>query len=295
MEKFFKEIRNQGLTVYPLEEIQFKDELGSGANGTVYEGLFENKRYAFKRVSAERVYTKYDRQVYIDDILQEIIICNKIKSKRIMKMYGVSYDKNTKEIYICMELIKNKGCLHDYLWRENFSIYEKLKIFLSILLSVKDLHNHGYCHSDLKPENLVYYFDTKTNKKYVKLIDFNCVTKIKPNEIKYIPYCFGTYGYCSLEQHKKKLCLKSDIYSLGVILLELVYGGDLWDTDYYNYQKYRKSIMEVLETYEEYDNKLYKIVKRCLHTNPEKRYTIEEFYIEMKNYINCDHIRKMYH
>ena len=95
--------------------------------------------------------------------------------------------------------------------REFFNIW-KLKIFLSILLSVKDLHNHGYCHSDLKPENLVYYFDTKTNKKYVKLIDFNCVTKIKPNEIKYIPYCFGTYGYCSLEQHKKKLCLKSDIY-----------------------------------------------------------------------------------
>ena len=295
MENFFNSIRNQGLKVYPFDEIVFKEKLGAGANGTVYEGFFENKRYAFKKVSSHRVYTKYDRKVYIDDILYEIQTCNKFDTKRIMKIYGVSYNENTKEIYICMELIKNKGCLQNYLWDEDLTIYEKMKIFISIVLAVKELHKKGYCHSDLKPENLVYYFDTKTKKKYVKLIDFNCVTKVQEGKTIYIPYCFGTYGYCSIEQHKKVLSLRSDIYSLGVILLELVYGDDLWDTDYYNYQKYRKSIMEILETYVEYDNELYQIIKKCLHTNPQKRFSIDELYDKMKNYINNDHIRKMYH
>ena len=53
--------------------------------------------------------------------------------------------------------------------------------------------------------------------------------------------------------------------------------------------------MEILETYVEYDNELYQIIKKCLHTNPQKRFSIEELYDIMKNYINCDHIRKKYH
>ena len=40
-------------------------------------------------------------------------------------------------------------------------------------------------------------------------------------------------------------------------MLEFVYGDDLWDTDYYNYQKYRKSILEILDSYK---NKDYKYI-----------------------------------
>ena len=64
-----------------------------------------------------------------------------------------------------MELIKNKGCLFNYLQDEVLDIYQKLKIFMSIVLAVKDLHKSGYCHSDLKPENITYFYDTKENKK----------------------------------------------------------------------------------------------------------------------------------
>jgi len=295
MENYFNSIRNIGLKVIPYDNIQFKDKLGEGANGTVYEGLHENKRYAFKRVSNHRVYNKYDRKMYEKDILNELKMCSCLNSKRIMKVYGISYDEINEEIYICMELIKNKGCLFNYLCDEDLNVYQKLKIFLSIVLAVRDLHKSGYCHSDLKPENIVYYFDTKENKKYVKLIDFNCMTKISDGRIKYIPYSYGTYGYCSNEQHKKEISLRSDIYSLGVILLEFVYGGDLWDTDYYNYQKYRKSIIEILESYKNKDYELYSIVKKCLKTTPEKRYSIDELYEKIKIYINDDRTHKKYH
>lgn len=295
MENFFHKILNNGLMVIPYKNILFKDKIGEGANGSVYEGVYENKRYAFKRVIAHRVKTKYDRKVYEKEILNEILICNCIQSKRIMKVFGVSYDETNEEIYICMELIKNRGCLFNYIQEEDLTIYEKLKIFSSIVLAVKDLHDGGCCHSDLKPENLVYYYDTKAKTKYVKLIDFNCVTKIKKDKTINIPYSYGTYGYCSMEQHKQQLNLKSDIYSLGVILLEFVYGDDLWDTDYYNYQKYRKSILEILDSYKNKDYKLYEIVKKCLKTTPENRFSIDELHSKIKEYINDDRTHKMYH
>jgi len=294
MENYFNSIRNIGLKVIPYDNIYFKDILGEGANGTVYEGIFENKRFAFKRVSNHRVYTKYDRKIYEKDILNELRMCSSVESKRIMKVYGISYDDINEEIYIYMELIKNKGCLFNYLQDEVLDIYQKLKIFMSIVLAVKDLHKSGYCHSDLKPENITYFYDTKENKKYVKLIDFNCMSKISEGKHKYISYTYGTYGYCSTEQHKKMLSLRSDIYSLGVILLEFVYGGDLWDTDYYNYQKYRKSIVEILDTFKNKDHELYSIVKNCIQTNPDKRYNIDELHAKMKIYINDDRIYKKY-
>ena len=97
-----------------------------------------------------------------------------------------------------MELVKNRGCLFNYIQEEDLTIYEKLKIFYSIVLAVKDLHDGGCCHSDLKPENLVYYYDTKSKKKYVKLIDFNCVTKVKKGKtIK------GLYPLTEKEKEKK--------------------------------------------------------------------------------------------
>lgn len=295
MQNYFDSIRNIGLEVFPFDEIEFKEKLGEGANGSVYYGLYSNKRYAFKKVSNHRVISKYEKKIYERDIFNELKMCCCVNSKRIMKVYGISYDETNEEIYICMELIKNKGCLFDYLQKEKLNVYEKLKIFMSILLAVKALHNCEFCHCDLKPENIVYYYDTKQNKKYVKLIDFNCITKVREGKKKYISYSYGTYGYCSSEQHKNQISLKSDIYSLGVILLEFVYGGDLWDTNYYNYQKYRKSILEILETYKEYDPELYSIVKNCLQTNPDKRFSIDELYDKMKNYINNDHIHRKYH
>ena len=68
--------------VIPYKNILFKDKMGEGANGSVYEGIYENNRYAFKRVSAHRVRTKY-----IEKFMKKVTNNTMIVLIQSMKLY----------------------------------------------------------------------------------------------------------------------------------------------------------------------------------------------------------------
>jgi len=271
---------------YKWEDIQFQNYIGSGANGEVWKCKINNKFYAIKKIFQDWVITKSDKKQYYKDIFDELDICSKMYGKkRLMNVFG--YTENNDDFYIISELLDNKGCLHKYLTDNDLGYYDRLKVFNSILKAVKDLHDIDIVHGDLKTENMVYYYDYDNNTKYVKLIDFNTTYNINDDEEIEIPFIHGTYGYCAIEQHKKKLTKKSDIYSLGVILLELILNYDLWDISIYNYQKYRKSILENLEKVK--NDKIKKIIKGCIRVEPKRRYDInqlkKEFHSELQNII----------
>ena len=274
-------------TIFNWATIKFKDYIGSGANGEVWKCEIKQEKYAIKKVFQDWVRTSDDKKQYYKDIFDELDICSKmIGKKRLMNVFG--YAENEGDFYIISELLDNKGCLHSYLVDNDLGYHDRLKIFSSILKAVKELHDIGIVHSDLKTENMVYYYDYKFNTKYVKLIDFNTTYYMNDIDEIDIPLIHGTYGYCAMEQHKKKLNKKSDIYSLGVILLELILNYDLWDISVYNYQKYRKSILENLEAVK--NEKLKKIIKKCIRVKPCLRYNIDElkkeFSIELKNNVH---------
>ena len=259
--------------IFKWETIKFKNYIGSGANGEVWKCEIKQKKYAIKKVLQDWVRTSDDKKQYYKDIFDELDICKKmIGKKRLMNVFG--YTENDGDFYIISELLDNKGCLHSYLVNNNLGYRDRLNIFNSILEAVKELHDIDIVHSDLKTENMVYYYDYKNNTNYVKLIDFNTIYNINDIDEIDIPFIHGTYGYCAIEQHKNKLTKKSDIYSLGVILLELILNYDLWDITIYNYQKYRKSILKNLELVK--NEKLKKIIRKCIRVKSCLRYNIDE-------------------
>lgn len=91
------------------------------------------------------------------------------------------------------------------------SVYDKLMIFKHILEQLIKIHNCNVVHGDLKPSNII------VNKQKIIIIDFanSCLIGDKVS--------YATLRYCSPEQ-KNHECLdvRSDIYSMGVILYELV-------------------------------------------------------------------------
>ena len=282
---FLKKLEKDNIKVFEFRNLRFFETLGAGATGKVYNCNYHNKRYAAKKIHKNHIISKK----LLNDIHEEIQIGNIFNSKRIMKIYGFSYDNDKEEVYIILELLNNKGCLFDYIYKMNnvFSKKDKIKLFLSVVLAVKSMHAKGFCHSDLKLDNLTYFYDFKNKNKYVKLIDFDRVTKIKYNH-KDIDSTYGTYGYCAPEQFgiNKYVCLKSDIYSLGIIFLELLINDELWDTNYYNYQNFRKSVLENLNELKEEDYEIYEIIKKCISLTPEKRYDIYELYNIIKKLSN---------
>ena len=259
--------------IFKWETIKFKNYIGSGANGEVWKCEIKQEKYAIKKVLQDWVRTSDDKKQYYKDIFDELDICKKmIGKKRLMNVFG--YTENDGDFYIISELLDNKGCLHSYLVNNNLGYLDRLNIFNSILEAVKELHDIDIVHSDLKTENMVYYYDYKNNTNYVKLIDFNTTYNMNDIDEIDIPFIHGTYGYCAIEQHKNKLTKKSDIYSLGVILLELILNYDLWDITIYNYQKYRKSILDNLELVK--NEKLKKIIQKCIRVKSCLRYNIDE-------------------
>jgi serine/threonine protein kinase len=97
-----------------------------------------------------------------------------------------------------------------------------IKITLGILHALDYIHKHGVVHRDLKPENIMV--DDQDN---VKLIDFGIASKEGAKRLTYAGFTqgLGTPDYISPEQVKgKRGDARSDLYSLGIMLYEMLAG-----------------------------------------------------------------------
>ena len=267
METFLKQVHAHGIREYDMCELKIGEKVGGGGFGSVYKCEINGEMLAVKRL-----YYEIGDTLFLKDLLCELIISTNLKSHRYTHVYGFSYNREDDEMYIIMEYLEN-GDLNSYLSKRYVSREQRIKIYRSLLLAVKKLHSENYIHSDLKPENVSYYYDMIRKKKYIKLLDYNLLGRLKEGEESMNGWC-STYGYSAPEQHKSQLCKKSDVYALGVILLELIIDGDIMGVAGNNYQKCRMEIVKNLNRIKVTEPRIYKIVRTCISVNPSKRFNI---------------------
>ena len=103
--------------------------------------------------------------------------------------------------------------------RKKIPFFEALIIFRLLIKSLQYILSKSIMHRDLKPENIIYH-----NEK-ITLIDFGFACRISKSDDKLLKERVGTPIYMSPEiMSKRKYNSKSDIWSLGVILYEMVHG-----------------------------------------------------------------------
>jgi serine/threonine protein kinase len=153
-----------------------------------------------------------------DRFQREAAIGEKLDHPKVMRVFG---GEERSRIYIVMEWCEGR-LLREILDEGRMPQERAIHIALGVLEALEYIHAHGIVHRDLKPENLMVDGDDN-----IKLIDFGIAGDVAARRLTYANFtaAIGTPNYISPEQVKgKRGDGRSDIYSMGVILYELLTG-----------------------------------------------------------------------
>ena len=148
----------------------------------------------------------------------------------------------------------------------------KQSIVISLLKAIKSMYNNKIIHGDLKTPNLA--INIKDEDKYIKIIDYGTCYYNMDNI--YIEDVIGTDGYYAPEQDNNILNHKSDIYSVGIMIIE-IYVGNIWHSGD-TFSECRNEVLKSLRMIKKENIKLEKLLRKCIDLDHKKRPDIYKLY-----------------
>jgi serine/threonine protein kinase len=200
--------------------------LGEGGMGTVY--LAEQERPVRRRVALKIIKPGMDSYQVIARFEAERQALAFMDQENIARVFDAG-TTDTGRPYFVMELVKGLP-ITDYCDRNRLSLFDRLELMLPVCRAIQHAHQKGIIHRDLKPSNVVV---TLAEKKPVpKVVDFGIAQAIDQRLTEKMMFTQmgtveGTLDYVSPEQAEMgavDIDTRTDIYSLGVLLYELVTG-----------------------------------------------------------------------
>jgi serine/threonine protein kinase/Flp pilus assembly protein TadD len=196
---------------------QIVEELGRGGMGAVYKALDT-------RISEEVAIKLLRPEIAADEktlerFSNELKLARKISHKNVCRMYHLDKEEDTS--YISMEYLEGQD-LKKLIWqKEKLPAEETIGIAQQVCEGLIEAHRLGVVHRDLKPHNIMIDKDGQA-----KIMDFGIARSVEAPGMTQTGVIIGTPDYISPEQAEgQEADERSDIYSLGVIMYEMVTGS----------------------------------------------------------------------
>lgn len=207
--------------------------LGEGGFGIVY--LAEQKHPVKRKVALKIIKPGMDSKQVIARFEAERQALALLEHPNIAKVFRAGSTEAGRP-YFAMEYIKGMP-ITEYCDHNKMSIKERLKLFIQVCEAIQHAHQKGIIHRDIKPSNIIV--SVQDGKAVPKVIDFGVAKAVSMPLTEKTMFTqqgqlIGTPEYMSPEQadmKEKDIDTRTDVYSLGVVLYELLAGALPFDPE----------------------------------------------------------------
>jgi len=263
---------------------QIVEELGRGSMGVVYRGYDPviGRTVAIKTILTEGL-NPQEFEEYKYRFQREARAAGSLTHPNIVTVYDFGEDNNV--LYLAMEFLEGKSLANVVGERGVLPIETILPIYDQVCSALDHAHAHKIVHRDIKPANIMIL-----HTGLVKVTDFG-IAKVATMGMTQAGQILGTPKYMSPEQVKgRSVDGRSDIFSLGVILYELVTGEKPFAGQNITtviYKIINENPRPPCELDAPIDAGLSYVISRALAKNPDERYqTCRELADDLRNYRN---------
>lgn len=260
-------------------------EIGQGGMGTVY--LAENINIREQQVAIKVINADMLNDFTRERLRQEAQRLAELNHNNIVNLNNYHKDEQG-NVYLIMEYA-NGTSIETYLNEVHGLITEEqiLPLFNPILDGMSYAHKHDVIHCDIKPSNIII-----NSEGTPKILDFG-IAKIVGDQQNSSNFIMGTPSYMSPEQvNGEPLDARSDIYSLGVLLHQMLTGNAPYDTTTLTEQQINEKVVNeplprMKQYYKYVSEKMQRVVDKATAKKPDDRYqSCEEFKRAINRAIN---------
>ena len=190
-------------------------ELGAGGMAWVYQA---EDQLEHTQVAVKILYPQFSRDIsYVQRFIREAKLALQISSEHIVRILNYGADRDIR--YLVMEQIEGEDLGAILNKRVKLPWQEALEIGAQVAIALDAANAHSIVHRDIKPQNIMI-----TNKGLVKVLDFGIARARTLPSLTQTGFV-GSPSYISPEQAMgKQVDIRSDIYSLGIVLYEAICG-----------------------------------------------------------------------
>ena len=269
-----------------LDRYRLQDRIGSGGMGLVYKAVRADDAFA-KTVAIKIVHAAPGDASVLQRFQQERQILARLEHPNIARLLdgGTTSDGLP---YLVMEYVEGVT-LTNYLAASSLTTRAILQLFEKICAAVSYAHRNLIVHRDLKPANILV-----TKEGEPKLLDFGVATLADGSGLRTATGAGAmTPEYASPEQILgEPISTASDIYSLGVLLYEMLTGSYPWPRSGSRLELAKAITTETAlplsrQSGKRFDPDLETIVQMAMRKEPQRRYnSVEQFSGDISRYLN---------